>query len=324
MNRRFFGWVLATVCLMVVPAVDGGEFNRVVDLGATLPEFGPLPATDGSELSAADLSEEVVVLVFLANHCPWVRGMDADLVALVDGFAGRSVRFVGVGVNRIEEDRLPAMKEHAEANGYDFTYVYDDSQELGRQLGATRTPEYFVFDGDRKLAYMGAIHNSPASQRGDGSIHYTNGEPTEFYVRDAVKALLTGGEVPVGETRAHGCTVKYEGERGGVRGGGRSWALALLALWLLSGASAYAEDRVAEGWRRCGVGTGFVRRLDRTARSAAWPDRGGGPVGDLVQAVPGGVPAPGGACRALRASRGGVPLAFPGRSGRRAGTHIRS
>ena len=90
------------------------------------------------------------------------------------------------------------------------TYVYDESQELGRALGATRTPEYYVFDQDRELVYMGLLHDSPASKRRDGTIHYTEGEPTEFYVADAVKALLAGREIPIAETRAHGCSVEYE------------------------------------------------------------------------------------------------------------------
>ena len=102
------------------------------------------------------------------------------------------------------------MKKHADANGYNFTYVFDESQELGRKLGATKTPEYFIFDGDRKLTYMGLVHNSPASMRRDGSINYTRGEPTEFYVRDAVAAMRAGEPVPNPETRAHGCSVEYE------------------------------------------------------------------------------------------------------------------
>ena len=102
------------------------------------------------------------------------------------------------------------MKKHAEENGYNFTYIFDESQDLGRQLGATKTPEYFVFDNDRKLAYMGLLHNSPASKRRDGTINYTRGEPTEFYVRAAVAALQTGQEVAEPETRAHGCSVEYE------------------------------------------------------------------------------------------------------------------
>ncbi|MGH9464933.1 MAG: thioredoxin family protein [Thermoanaerobaculia bacterium] len=202
--------LLAVTALLAAPALPG-EFNAVANLGDPLPAFADLPATDGSTLSSSELTEDAVVLVFLANHCPWVRGMDSDLVRLVDELAGESARVLGVSVNRRDEDRLPAMQQHAAKAGYNFTYLYDESQDLGRALGATRTPEYFVFDRDRKLAYMGAIHDSPARERSDGSIDYTNGDPRAFYVRDAVRAVLAGEPVPAAETKAHGCSVEYEG-----------------------------------------------------------------------------------------------------------------
>jgi len=212
MNLR--GLILAaslmTLAVLPCPALQAGEYNAVIDIGAPMPQFSDLPATDGTTLSSSDLEEEVVILVFLANHCPWVKGMDPDLVKLGDAVQSDKVRIVGVSVNHREDDRLPAMKEHAAQAGYNFTYVYDESQELGRALGATRTPEYYVFDKDRMLVYMGLLHNSPASRRRDGTINYTEGEPTQFYVEDTVKALLAGEEVTVAETRAHGCSVEYE------------------------------------------------------------------------------------------------------------------
>jgi peroxiredoxin len=208
----FLALPLVAAATMISTALEAGRYNAVVDIGAAMPSFSDLPATDGTTLASSDLKEEVVVLVFLANHCPWVQGMDRDLVRLADEIQSERVRIVGVSVNHRDDDRLPAMKEHAAKAGYNFTYVYDESQRLGRELGATRTPEYYVFDQDRKLVYMGLLHNSPASRRRDGTINYTEGEPTEFYVVDAVQALLQGTEVPVAETRAHGCSVEYEQE----------------------------------------------------------------------------------------------------------------
>jgi len=202
------GVVIALSILMAASA-QAGEYNTVVDIGASMPSFSNLPATDGSKLSSTDLKEDVVVLVFLACHCPWVRGMDGDLVNLVKAFEGKSVRVIGVSVNQREDDRMPAMIEHAKTVGYNFTYVYDESQELGRQLGATRTPEYFVFGKDRKLAYMGAIHDSPARMTQDGSVSYTKGEPTTHYAKNAIEALLAGKAPDPAETRAHGCSVEY-------------------------------------------------------------------------------------------------------------------
>lgn len=209
MKRSLMSFLLAGVLILAVPAA-AGEFNAIVDIGAPMPSFSNLPATDGGTLSSGDLSEDVVVLVFLANHCPWVQGMDHNLIELVDELDGKSVRVVGVSVNHRKDDRLAAMKAHGKKVGYNFTYVFDESQQLGRKLGATRTPEYFVFDKNRKLVYMGAVHDSPARKGRDGEIHYTKGTPSTFYVRDAINATLAGAPVNPAETRAHGCSVEYE------------------------------------------------------------------------------------------------------------------
>jgi hypothetical protein len=92
--------------------------------------------------------------------------------------------------------------------GYNFLYLHDPSQEIGRRLGATHTPEYFVLNKGRQIVYNGLLTNSPAVMEGSGP-RYVNGEPKDFYVRDAINAVLTGSPVRVGETRSQGCTVEY-------------------------------------------------------------------------------------------------------------------
>ena len=216
MRHRFFrvasaGLILSALALAI--PLFAAKYNTIVDIGAPMPEFSNLPGTDGKILSSSDLKESVVVLVFLANHCPWVKGSEPDLVKLVNDFHGRDVRFVGVSVNRRADDSLEAMKVRAAQLGYNFTYVFDESQELGRKLGATRTPEFFVFNKERRLVYMGLMHNSPASMRTDGTINYTKGEPTEFHVKDAVNALLSGRQIPNEETRPQGCSIEYAQSR---------------------------------------------------------------------------------------------------------------
>ena len=210
---KFFKLVVPVLLatLLMAPAVSiAGEYNMIMDIGDTMPVFENLPTTDGGTLSSADLDEAVVVLVSLANHCPWVKGMDGGLVDLVEQFKDKDVRVVGLSVNHRDDDRLPAMKEHAAKNGYNFTYMYDESQDLGRKLGATRTPEYFVFNADRKLVYMGLLTNSPARKTKSGEISFINGDPVDFYVADAIAATMAGETVDPAETRAHGCTLEYE------------------------------------------------------------------------------------------------------------------
>lgn len=208
MNKQLIA--LATLLVMSAGVAAAGEFNAVIEIGDPMPSFSALPATDGSKVSSQDLDASVVILVSLANHCPWVRGMDPDLVKLVASLQDEDVDVIGFSVNHREDDRLPAMVKHGELAGYNFTYVFDESQALGRSLGATRTPEYFVFNKDRKLVYMGLLYNSPARETREGDIRHINGEPSKFYVADAVRATLVGEKVEIAETRAHGCSVKYE------------------------------------------------------------------------------------------------------------------
>lgn len=207
---KFRAFVFLTICLAACGQAFAGKFNAVLSIGDHLPSFSGLPTADGTTLSSDDLKAPVVVLVSLANHCPWVRGMDPDLVKLASQFDQDKVRFVGFSVSHSDKDSLPAMGKHAKKNGYTFPYLYDESQQLGRRLGATHTPEYFVFDQDRKLVYSGLLYDSPARINSSGVPQHIAGEPTAFYVADAISATLAGKPVAVVETRAHGCSVKYE------------------------------------------------------------------------------------------------------------------
>jgi len=213
MAFRTFGRTLGSIALILLTGcvlLLAGRYNKVVQIGMAAPGFQGLPATDGQNYSLADFKEDVVVLVFLANHCPWVRGNDRDLIKLVNDYRGKSVRIIGIGVNLSREDALPAMKERAAKSGYNFVYLHDASQQVGRRYGATHTPEYFVLNKERKIVYTGALTNSPAMAEYDGSVRYTRGEPKDLYVRNAIDAALAGKPAPVAETAAQGCTVEYQ------------------------------------------------------------------------------------------------------------------
>lgn len=207
--KLIFKFLLIALILSLSNLVAAGKYNSIINIGDPMPAFNDLPSTSGKNISSKDLNEDVLVFVSLANHCPWVRGMDKDLVKLANKLNDKSVRVIGLSMNHREDDRLPAMKVHAEKTGYSFDYIFDESQELGRKLGATRTPEYFIFNKERKLVYTGALYDSPAKMNDDGTVKHINGEPTQYYVRDAVTALLDGNKIAIKETRAHGCTVKY-------------------------------------------------------------------------------------------------------------------
>ncbi len=86
-----------------------GQYNSILSIGDNLPEFKNLPSISGDTISSNQLKEDILIFVSLANHCPWVKGMDEDLVALNSQFSNYSVRIIGLSMNHREDDRLPAM-----------------------------------------------------------------------------------------------------------------------------------------------------------------------------------------------------------------------
>lgn len=199
--RKF---MLSLFALAVVASpVFAGKYNKVVSVGDKAPDFTGIPATfkgEDTSLTLSDIKEDVVVLVFLGNHCPYVVAIEDRLNDFVSEFKGKSVKLVGVSVNDNDADRLPAIKDWVKEKGSQYVYGYDESQAIGKAYGATNTPQFFVLGKDRKIEYMGAYDDSPMNEA----------KATKFYVKDAVNALLEGKKIDLTETRPVGCGVQYK------------------------------------------------------------------------------------------------------------------
>jgi peroxiredoxin len=181
--------------------VQAGEYNPVLSVGDAAPTWKDLPGTDGKMHASAELDgKDVIVVAFLCCSCPAVADYEERLIAFANKHAkaDSKVGIVAINVNTIEEDRLAAMTERAKEKKYPFPYLYDASQKIGRQFGASYTPEFFVLDKNRKIAYMGAFDD-----RDDAS------KATKHFVEDAVRSLLAGEKVKTGETLGRGCRVRY-------------------------------------------------------------------------------------------------------------------
>jgi peroxiredoxin len=178
-----------------------GEFNKTLSIGDAAPAWKDLPGTDGKKHALADLKSDVVVVVFTCNSCATAQEYEDRLVAFANAQPG-AVTLVAINVNTIAEDRLDAMKKKADAKKFPFTYLYDESQKTARDYGAVYTPEFFVLNRARKVAYMGAMDDR--TKAADVKVKY---------LEEAVAAVLKGQAPPTTETRARGCLIRYKRPR---------------------------------------------------------------------------------------------------------------
>jgi thiol-disulfide isomerase/thioredoxin len=191
---------LAGLALIASPAY-AGQFNKKVSVGEKAPTFAGIPAVIGAQdasLTLSDIKEDVVVVVFLANHCPVVLEYDDRIIDFANDYRGKNVKVVGVAVSNQKQDQIPGIKGHIQEKKIPYVYGYDETQAIGKAYGATNTPQFFVLDKDRVIRYMGAMDDSQ-----------TESKITKTYLRDAVDAVLSGKTPAVQETRPKGCGVSY-------------------------------------------------------------------------------------------------------------------
>ncbi len=176
-----------------------------LDIGDKAPSFS-LPATDGNTYSLNDFDDaEVLVVFFTCNHCPYVIGSDEVTRATADKFKDRGVTFVGINSNSKvthAEDDFDHMVARMEEQKFPWKYLYDESQDVALAYGALRTPHFYVFDSDRKLAYTGRGVDNPR-------------EAEKITVNDLENALedhLAGRPIRVPLTNPIGCNVKWVGK----------------------------------------------------------------------------------------------------------------
>jgi len=168
-----------------------------------LPEFRNLPGVDGKAHSSKEYSDKnILVVVFSCNHCPYVRAYEDRIIALQREYGPKGVQVIAINSNDTKnypEDSFDKMVLRAKEKGFNFPYLRDEDQSVAEAFGATHTPQFFVFDRERKLRYAGRMDDNwehPAAVK-------------ENYLRDALDALLAGKDVPVPETYSIGCTIKW-------------------------------------------------------------------------------------------------------------------
>jgi len=178
--------------------------STIAALGTTAPPFSLPDAATGQTIALDDVrGEQATVVLFICNHCPFVKHVNGQLIAVANAYRTRGVGFVAVNANDAEaypDDSPERMAEVAEALGYPFPYLYDASQDVARAYGAVCTPDIFVYDAALKLAYRGQLDD--ARPRND--------EPVDGHdLRAALDALIAGRPVPAEQKPSVGCSIKW-------------------------------------------------------------------------------------------------------------------
>jgi peroxiredoxin len=175
--------------------------STMVPLGTPAPDF-VLPDLTGGMVSRDDLDAAPALLVaFLCNHCPYVRHIEAGLGTLLAGY--RDLAVVGVCTNDADtypDDRPERLAEQARRAGWRFSYLVDADQAVGQRYQAACTPDFFLYDSRRRLAYRGAFDESTPG----------NGKPiTGDLLRAAIDHVLAGEAVPEPHQPSVGCSIKW-------------------------------------------------------------------------------------------------------------------
>jgi peroxiredoxin len=172
-------------------------------MGTDIIDF-KLPATDGKSYGPADFADKkALVIIFMCNHCPYIKATIDRMIALQADYADKGVQLIGINANESEnypEDSFEAMQEWVKEKGINFVYLRDESQETARAYQAQCTPDIFVFDENRKLAYHGRIDDNWKEPD----------QVTKQELRAALEALLTGQPIPEEQKPSMGCSIKWK------------------------------------------------------------------------------------------------------------------
>lgn len=185
-------------------------YSEMTKLGMKAPNFDlPIanPSVDDRDAEKRSLDDyddgDALVVVFTCNHCPYARHVEKRLIETASAYEQRGVRFVGINSNdpsQYPDDSFEAMAQRAEAQGYSFPYLFDETQEVARAYGAACTPDFFVFDRHRKLVYRGRYDETRPGK----------GTPTGGDLHAALDELLETGDVTIDQLPSIGCNIKWK------------------------------------------------------------------------------------------------------------------
>jgi thiol-disulfide isomerase/thioredoxin len=179
--------------------------STMLPLGTTAPNFHLPEVVSGEKISLANFADKKALLVmFICRHCPFVKHIQTQLALLGEDYFNSDLGIVAISANDAQnypDDAPESLKAMATELGFEFPLCYDETQETAKAYTAACTPDFFVFDGERKLVYRGQLDDSRPS----------NGKPvTGADLRAAIEAVLASKPVPDEQNPSIGCNIKWK------------------------------------------------------------------------------------------------------------------
>jgi peroxiredoxin len=178
--------------------------SKMISLGTSAPDFS-LPDTEGNNVSLSDFKQAPALLVvFMCNHCPFVKHILESFVELAKDYQQKGVAVVAISsndVNDFPEDSPEMMAQKAKESGFTFPFLYDENQKVAKAYQATCTPDFFLYNKERKLVYRGQMDDS----RPGNNVPVTGSD-----LKAALEAVLGGKKVPAKQKPSMGCNIKWK------------------------------------------------------------------------------------------------------------------
>ena len=184
--------------------------STMMPLGTLAPDFS-LPDTDGNAVSRADFEDMPLLMLFICNHCPYVKHVAPQLKSIGDDY-GERVAVVAINANDVAaqpDDAPEKMKREKQDRGYDFPYLFDETQEVAKAYTAACTPDVFLFDRGHALVYRGQLDDTRPNRIRSGVYESEGHESTGADLRAALDAVLRGDDVPTKQHPSVGCNIKW-------------------------------------------------------------------------------------------------------------------
>ncbi len=186
--------------------------STMLKLGSSLPAFELPDVSTGKQVTNEAYSGQPLLVMFICNHCPYVIHLSEKLAGRTKEFIAAGVGVVAISSNDVTEyplDSPEKMKEEVSLRGYEFPYLYDESQKVAHAFTAACTPDFFLFDSDHQLVYRGRFDETRPTRIKSG-VYDSDNPATGNELAKAIEAMIAGEKIAEPQWPSLGCNIKWK------------------------------------------------------------------------------------------------------------------